>query len=75
MFKKIFYKNVCLKLVSERLYFDFYYKSEVKTTFSYGYILALPLFECGCIVGLNMKDWKRQRQGALMSNHCLISHR
>ena len=47
----------------------------MKTEFPYQYILDLPNFEYGCLVGLNIKDGTRQRQGALTSNHCLISYR
>ena len=39
------------------------------------YILELPTFEYGCLVGLSIKDGTKQRQGALISDHCLISHR
>ena len=46
-----------------------------KTAFPYRYILELHIFEYGCLVGLNMKEGTRQRQEALMSNHCLINHR
>ena len=45
----------------------------MKTGFPYRYILELPTFGYGCLVGLNIKEGMRQRQGALMSNHRLIS--
>ena len=32
------------------------------------------VFEYCCLVGLNIKKRTRQRKGALMSNHCMISH-
>ena len=35
----------------------------------------LPIFEYGCLVRLNIKEGTRQRQGALMSYVCLMSHR
>ena len=43
--------------------------------FSYQQIPELQTSKYGCLVGLNIKDGTRQRQGALMSNHCQISHR
>ena len=46
----------------------------MKTVFPYRYILALPTFEYVCLMWLNIKEGTRQRQGALMSNHCLLSH-
>ena len=49
-------------------------KLKVKTVFPYRFILELPSFEYGCLVGLNIKDGTWQRQGALMSSHCLINH-
>ena len=45
----------------------------MKTAFPYRYILALPTFEYGCLVWLNIKERARQRQGALISNHCLLN--
>ena len=45
----------------------------MKTAFPYRYILALPTFEYDCLVWLNIKERARQRQGALISNHCLLS--
>ena len=45
----------------------------MKTAFPYRYILALPTFDYGCLVWQNIKEWARQRQGALISNHCLLS--
>ena len=50
------------------------YGGGVKTAFPYRYILKLPTFEY-CLMGLNIKEGTRQRQEALMSNHCLICHR
>ena len=49
----------------------------MKTAFLYRYILELSTFEYGCLVGLHIKEGKRQRQGmgALMSNLCLINDR
>ena len=46
----------------------------MKTTFPYQYILKLPTFEYGCLVGSDIKEGTRQSQGVLMSNDCLISH-
>ena len=80
--KRKFCTNVCLKLrcdpklITPFLIFQFLLTaSEVETSFPYSYILELPTFEYGCLVGLNIKERTRQRQRALMSNHCLISHR
>ena len=47
----------------------------MKTAFPYRYILELPTFEYGCLVGPNIKERTRQRYGALMRNRWLISHR
>ena len=48
----------------------------MKTAFQYRYILELSTCEYGCLVGLQFKEGKKQRQtgGTMMSNVCLISH-
>ena len=46
----------------------------MKTAFPYRYILALPNFEYGRLVWLNIKEETRQRQGVLMNNHFLLNH-
>ena len=46
----------------------------MKAAFLYRYILALPTFENGCLVWLNINEGTRQRKAALMSNHCLLSN-
>ena len=46
----------------------------MKAAFPYRYILTLPTFKYGCLVWLNINEGKRQRQAALMSNHCLLSN-
>ena len=43
--------------------------------FPYRYIPELSTFYLSTFMGLNIKEGRRQRQGALISNHCLISHR
>ena len=62
-------------MITLLLIFQFLAKVKVAIAFLYRYILELPTFEYGCLIRLNIKKEIRQMQGALMSNHCLISHR
>ena len=45
----------------------------MKTVFPNRYILELPTFEYGCLVELNKKEGTSQKQGPLMSNHCVTT--
>ena len=62
------------ELITSLLFFFIFSKNLKRKQFPYQYILELPTFY-GCLMGLDIKEVTRERQGAQMSNHCQISHR
>ena len=62
-FKPLFAIRLSREIDIATFYFlIFQYKFEVKTAFLYQYILKLFTFECGCLVGLHIKEGKRQKR-------------